>query len=136
MIEFVTQAEAENHLRIDSNDSIFDAPWLAVFIPAISEAVVEWVKDPDKLYIPEYDSNGDPVIDSNGEPVPDLDSNGHPQPKPLVKAAVLIELERQYRSRGGEDDTFVEDFGNAGYGYVLGRGSVALLTSLRRSTVA
>lgn len=138
MIELVTLEECYAHLRLDEVDSNGspDDPWLQVFIPAISQAVALWVKSEARLYIPEVDSNGQVILDSSGEPVPELDSNGNPTPLPVVRAAVLVELERQYRSRGGEDDTFVEDFGNAGYGYVLGRGSTALLTPLRRPTVA
>lgn len=138
MIELVTLEQARQHLRIDEIDSggSPDDPWLEVFIPAISEAVALWVKDEWRLYVPELDSNGDVVVDSNDDPVPAIDSSGESTPKPVVRAAVLIELERQYRSRGGEDDTFVEDFGNAGYGYTLGRGSTALLASLRKPTVS
>lgn len=138
MIELVTIEECYNHLRIDEVDSSGspDDPWLQVFIPAISQAIALWVKTEARLFFPELDSNGQPVTDSNGDPVPELDSNNQPTPLPIVRAAVLVELERQYRSRGGEDDTFVEDFGNAGYGYTLGRGSTALLSPLRKPTVA
>lgn len=124
-IEIVTIQEAREHLRIDDYDSEGgpDDPWLNIFIPAVTGAVVSWVKDTDALYETE--------IDSSGNEVPDLGS-----PKPVVKAAILIEIERQYRSRGGEDETYMEQFGDAGYGYVLGRGSTALLASLRKSTVA
>lgn len=132
----ITLDDAYNQLRIDDVDSSGspDDGWLNIFIPAISQAVALWVQVEDRLYIPELDSNGDPVLDSNREPVPELDSDGLPTPKPIVKAAVLIEMERQYRSRGGEDDTDVD--ASAGYGYVLGRGSTALLAPLRRHTVA
>lgn len=138
MLELVTLEQAYHHLRIDEVDSEGspDDPWLQVFIPAVSQAVAGWVKSEARLYVPELDSNRDPELDSDGEPVPELDSNGEPTPLAIVRAAVLVELERQYRSRGGEDDTFVESFGNAGYGYALGRGSTALLASLRKPTVA
>src|SRR5690606_14760927 len=108
--------------------------WLEIFIPAISQAIAEWVKVESRLYVPLLDSSGAPVLDSSGDPVPAEDSSGDPTPKPIVRAATLIELERQYRSRGGEDDTDVDT--SAGYGYMLGRGSVALLQSLRTPTVS
>lgn len=137
MIDLVTIEQAYAHLRIDwDSDGSADDPWLEVFIPAISQAIALWVKNEARLYIPELDSSGNPVLDSDGNPVPELDSNGEQTPLPIVRAAVLIELERQYRSRGGEDETFMEDFSQAGYGYVLGRGSTALLTPLRKPTVA
>lgn len=137
MTDLVTIEQARAHLRIDEIDSSGspDDPWLETFIPAISQAVALWVKVPARLYVPYLDSNGEPEIDSSDEPVPAVDSNGDMTPLPVVQVAVLIELERQYRSRGGEDDTFVESFGNAGYGYTLGRGSVALLSGIRRPTV-
>lgn len=135
MIELVTIQQAREQLRIDDYDEDGgpDDPWLNIFIPAISEAVAEWVKNTARLYVPEVDSNGDIVTDSNGDPVPALDSNGQKTVRRVVQAAVLIELERQYRSRGGEDDTGVD--ASAGYGYMLGKGSVALLQSLRKSTL-
>lgn len=137
MLELVTIEEARHQLRIDDYDSDGgpDDPWLNAFIPAISEAIAEWVKVRSRLYMVAMDSNGDPEVDSSGNPVPVLDSSGEPTVKPLVKAAVLVELERQYRSRGGEDETFAEQFDNVGYGYVLGRGSTALLYSLRKPTL-
>lgn len=133
MNDLITLQQARDHLRIDDYDSSGgpDDPWLELFITATSYAVAEWLKDSWRLYVPALDSNGDVERDSNNHPVPDTDSNGDPTPLPIVKIAVLIELERQYRSRGGEDDTYVE-----GNGYVLGKGSTALLNSLRKSTVA
>lgn len=131
-MELVSKAEAYDHLRLDfdSNGSPDDA-WLDVFIPAISEAIANWLKDDWRLWMPELDSNGDPVLDSNEDPIP---------ADPLVakwsvKAAVLIELERQFRFRGGEGgETDVP--ADAGWGYTLGKGAVALLTPLRKPTVA
>lgn len=137
MLELVTIDEARHQLRIDDYGSEGgpDDPWLSIFIPAISEAVAEWVKVRSRLYVPVLDSSGNPEVDSSGDPVPELDSSGNPTVKPVVKAAVLVELERQYRSRGGEDETFTEGFVNVGYGYVLGRGSTALLYTLRKPTM-
>lgn len=131
MIDLVTKAEAYEHLRLD-NDSggSSDDGWLDIFIPAISEAVASWVKEDARLYVPELDSSGEVVIDSSGEPVP-------AEPlvaRPVVKAAVLVELESQYRFRSGDASTEVPS--HAGWGYTLGRAATNLLSSLRRPTVA
>lgn len=128
MADLVTAAEAKIHLRLDTGTA--DDTWLAIFIPAISEAVLGWLKDPWRAYVPEEDSNGI-VTDSNGDPIP---------AEPLVakwsvKAAVLLELANVYRNREGEgkDNVVTPD---AGYGYVLNKASTALLTPLRKPTVA
>jgi hypothetical protein len=136
MPELVTKADAYEHLRLDhdSNGSPDDA-WLDVFIPAISEAVLGWLKDEWRAYVPEVDSSGEVVLDSNDDPIPALDSNGDITPRASVRAAVLIELERQYRFRGGEGGETDEPSAN-GWGYTLGKGATALLTPLRRPTVA
>src|SRR5690606_23270787 len=102
---------------------------------AVSEAVLGWLKDEWRAYVPELDSAGDPVLDSNGDPVPAVDSNGDMTPKPSVRGAVLMELERQNRFRGGEGGETDEPTAN-GWGYTLGRGAVALLTPLRKPTVS
>lgn len=131
MLELVTKQEAYDHLRLDydSNGSADDG-WLSIFIPSISEAVAGWLKDEWRLYEPEIDSGG-VVVDSGGDPVP---------AEPLVarfqvKAAVLVELERQYRFRGGEGNDTDEPTAN-GWGYTLGKGATALLTPLRQPTVS
>lgn len=129
--DLVTLEEAYNHLRLDfdSGGSEDDA-WLAVFIPAISIAVSEWLKLESRLYMPELDSAGEAVLDSAGDPVPAIPLVVNT----LVKAAVLLELGNVYRFREGEGvDNVVPDA--AGWGYVLNKTSTALLTSLRRSTV-
>jgi hypothetical protein len=94
-----------------------------------------WLKDSWRLYDPELDSDDEVVVDSDGTPVPALDSDGNPTPRWAVKAACLIELAAQYRYREGEgkDNAVTPD---AGYGYVLNKASTALLTPLRKSTVA
>lgn len=129
-LELVTQAEAVQHLRLDESA---DSAWLSIFIPAVSEAVAEWLKDEWRLYVPEVDSGGI-VVDSSGDPVPAVDSSGYTV-RPVVKAAVLIELANAYRYREGEGkDNVVPDA--AGYGYILNKASTAMLAGLRKSTVA
>lgn len=128
--DLVTIDEARQHLRLDADSGGGpDDLWLEIFIPAICEAVSLWVKDDARLYVPELDSSGDVVLDPAGEPIP-----AEPLTiRPVVKAAVLLELASQYRYREGEGDNVVP--ADAGYGYVLSKGATALLTSLRRSTV-
>ena len=136
MLDLVTLQDAYDHLRIDADTSgSADDGWLAIFIPAISQAVALWLKDDWRLYVPELDSDGEVVVNSDGDPIPELDSAGEPTAKPVVRAAVLIELASQYRYREGEgkDNVMTPD---AGYGYVLNKASTNLLTSLRRPTVA
>lgn len=125
--DLITIDQAYAHLRIDAGGA--DDAWLQIFIPAICEAVSVWVKDDARLYLPEIDSSGMEVFDSAGEPIPD-------QPltvRPVVQAAVLIELESQYRFRGGSTDNTMPP--DAGYGYVLNKASTALLQPLRMTTV-
>lgn len=130
--DLVTLQEAYDHLRLDydSNGSADDS-WLSVFIPAISESVSNWLKVESRLYIAEIDSSGGVVFDSAGDPVP-------AEPfvvRPVVKAAVLLELGNAYRFREGEGvDNVVPDA--AGHGYVLNKTSTALLAPLRKPTVA
>ena len=134
MIELVTIEEARAHLRIDDVDSDGspDDLWLSIFIPAISEAVANWLKDEWRLYVAEVDSGG-VVVDASGDPVPALPLAA----RPVVKAATLIELSYQFRYREGEGDhTATGDLYGGRYGYTLGKGATALLSSLRKSTVA
>lgn len=111
MVDLVTKEQAKAHLYID--DDSHDE-WLDVFIPAMSDAVILWVKDADRVYV---DPEANPLI-----------------VRPVVVAAVLVELASQFRFREGEGDNRVESF--EGYGYVLSRTSTALLASLRKPTVA
>lgn len=133
MDDLVTLEEAYAHLRIDpegTSGSPHDQ-WLAIFIPAISEAVRNWLKDEWRVYEPELDSAGLLILDSSGLPYPALPLT----PRWSVKAAVLVELASQFRYREGEgkDNVVPSD---AGYGYVLNKASTALLAPLRRSTLA
>lgn len=119
----VTIEEARHHLRIDGED---DDAWLEMMIPAVSQAVLLWLKDESRAYQPEIDSNGDVVVDSNGDE--------SLVARPVVRMAVLIELASQYRFREGEGVAQVPS--HWGHGYTLSVGATALLTPLRRSTVA
>lgn len=135
MNDLIARADAYAHLRldVDSGESP-DDPWLDIWITAVSAAVRRWLKDDWRLYEPELDSAGEVVLNSDGDPVPALDSSGSPTPLAVVKAACLIELERQYRFRGGDGAADVPP--DAGWGYVLGKGATMLLAPLRRTTVA
>lgn len=133
MADLVTAAEARTHLRLDAGAA--DDAWLTIFIPAISEAVLNWLKDEWRAYVPELDPAGDPILDSSGHPVPEVDSNGLMTPKWSVKAAVLIELGSVFRFREGEGSENVVP-SDAGHGYVLNKTSTALLAPLRKTTVA
>lgn len=135
MTDLVTLDEARAHLRIDDYDSAggADDAWLSLFITAISSAIQLWLKDDWRPYQLELDSDGELLLDSAEEPVPVLDSAGDPVLQPVVRAACLIELDRQYRYRDGGDGT--TDVPNEhGHGYTLGRGATALLTPLRKPT--
>lgn len=136
MLELVTVEDASHQLRLDEpgSDGGPDDPWLEIAIPAISEAVRLWLKQDWRMYLPARDSGGAVIVDSDGNPVPAEDSNG-PIVHPTVRLAVLVELASQFRFREGEgtDNVVTPD---AGYGYVLNKASTALLTPLRRPTVA
>lgn len=131
MTELVTVAEAKLHLRADTADEA----WLQIFIPAISQSVLNWLKDTWRAYMPELDADGNPIIDSAGDQIPIVDSDGDMTPRWEVKAAVLIELASVFRFREGEgtDNVVPSD---AGHGYVLNKASTALLAPLRKSTLA
>ena len=128
MADLVTIEAARNHLRLDTGTA--DDAWLEIFIPAISEAVLNWLKDEWRAYVPEVDSGG-VVEDSNGDPIPAIPLTA----RPSVQAAVLLELGNVYRYREGEgkDNVVTPD---AGWGYVLNKASTALLAPLRKPTIA
>lgn len=129
----VSIEDARKHLRIDDySGSSADDPWLEIMIPAISQAVLLWLKDAWRAYELERDSSDDIILDSNSEPITLEDSNG-PIIKPVVRAAVLVELASQYRFREGEGVAHVPS--HWGYGYTLSVGATALLTPLRKSTI-
>ena len=133
MLELVSFEDAKHQLRIDDDDDSHDE-WLALFVPAVSEAVASWLKDRWRLYLPSRDSDGEVVLDSDGVPVPSEDDAGHLIVHPTVRAAVLIELASQFRFREGEGDNRVE--AHEGHGYTLSKTATALLSGLRKSTVA
>ncbi len=118
----VTLEQARVHLRIDHDA---DDAWLNVMIPAVSEAVLLWLKDPMRAY--------ETILDSSGDPVVVEDSNG-PITRPVVRSAVLLEVATQYRYREGEGAPQAPE--HWGHGYTLSPGATSLLTPLRRPTVA
>lgn len=128
MADLVTIDEARGHLRTD-NDA--DDAWLAVWIPAISQAVLTWLKDEWRAY-ELLKIDGVVQVDSSDEPIILEDSSG-PIVKPVVMAACLVELAQQYRFRDGSGASEVSP--HAGHGYVLGRGATSLLNGLRKGTV-
>lgn len=121
-MDLVTIEQARAHLRIDGD---FDDAWLEAAIPAVSQAVLLWLKDASRAFQPEIDSSGAEVVDSNGEPVVMV--------RPIVRMATLVELATLYRYREGEGNTGVPQ--HWGHGYTLSVGATALLTPLRKSTV-
>ena len=129
-MDLVTIQEARAHLRLDDFDSAGgpDDPWLAVWISACSEAVLTWLKDPWRAFVPLLDTSGDPILDSSGDPEPS------DVVRFQVKAAVMIELASQFRFREGEGDNAVPS--HEGHGYTLTKGATAILNGLRRSTIA
>jgi hypothetical protein len=129
MVALVTLDEARDQLMVDSTAV---NPWLNMMIPAISQAVLAWLKDEWRAYELAQDSAGDPLTDSNGDPIVFLDSAGEPLVKPMVKAATLIELASQFRFRDGDGVKNVPDAW--GHGHVLCMGATALLVPLRKPT--
>lgn len=130
MADLVGMQDARDHLRID-NDA--DNSWLMMWIPAISQAVMTWLKDEWRAYVPATDDEGNVLFDSSDEPILEEDGDGEPIPKPIVSAAVLVELSQQYRFRDGSGAAAVPS--HAGHGYVLGAGATSLLNGLRKTTL-
>lgn len=121
-MNLVTTDEARAHLRIDGD---IDDTWLKSAIPAVSQAVLLWLKDESRAYQPERDSNGDVVVDSNDDSVLMV--------RPIVRMAALVELATLYRYREGEGNTGVPQ--HWGHGHTLSVGATALLTPLRKPTI-
>lgn len=128
-MDLVTVQEAKDQIRIDSDA---DDSWLALWITAISAAVVSWLKDDWRVYVLSRDEHGDLILDSNDDGIPEEDSNGLVL-NPVVKAAVLVELAQQYRFRDGSGAAAVPS--HWGHGYVLGAGATSLLSGVRKTTV-
>lgn len=129
MANLVTSEEAKEHLRVIG--SSYDA-WLAVMIPAVSDAVFSWLKDPWRAYALEVDDDGNVVLDEEGVPVIAVDEDDQPIVLPRVKAAALVELSQQDRFRDGKDAGAVPS--HWGHGYILGAGATSLLVGLRKAT--
>lgn len=130
MTQLVSVEEAREHLRIDTDADDF---WLDMMITAVSAAVLAWLKEDWRAYLPIQDSNGEILEDSNGDTYPVLDELSNQVPKPQVKAAVLIELAQHYRFRDGSGVAAVPS--NWGYGYSLGVGATCILAPLRKTTI-
>lgn len=130
MAALVTLAEVKSHLMVD-NDAV--DPWIDMMILAISGAVISWLKDEWRAYVPMVDTAGVPLEDSDGAYIPAIDSNGDPMALPVVKAATLVEIASQFRFRDGDGAAAVPS--HWGHGYVLSAGPTSLLSGLRRSTV-
>ena len=129
MVALVTLDEVRDQLMVD-NTAVNG--WINMMIPAISQAVLSWLKDDWRAYETAEDSNGEPIEDSAGDQFPILDSNGDPIVKPMVKAATLIEIASQFRFRDGDGVAAVPS--HWGHGHVLCMGATALLVALRRPT--
>lgn len=130
MTQLVSVEEAREHLRIDTDADDF---WLDMMITAVSAAVLAWLKEDWRAYLPLQDSNGEILEDSNGDTYPVLDELSNQVPKPQVKAAVLIELAQHYRFRDGSGVAAVPS--NWGHGYSLGAGATCILAPLRKTTI-
>lgn len=128
---FASIPEARAHLRLDTCD---DDQWIEMMIVAVSAAILAWLKDEWRAYVPALDSSSDAILDDAGNPLPELDDAGEPVVLPVVKAAALVELAQQYRFRDGSGAAAVQS--HWGHGYILGQGATALLVGLRKSTVA
>lgn len=92
MYAFVTLQEASDHLRRDTTDDDDD---LQAKIYGCSAAVKGYLKT-GSPFLPELDSNLDPVYDSEGNVVYERDSNGDKIVHPLVEQATLILLSEVY----------------------------------------
>lgn len=119
----VSIEEARNHLQVDT---LAHDPWLSTWIPSVEAAVFSWLKQSWRAYEPSG------VMDSQGDPIPLEDSSG-PVVRPMVRAAVLVELAQQFRFRDGSGAANVPS--HWGHGHVLGIGATSLLSGIRKGTV-
>lgn len=119
----VSIEEARSHLQVDT---LAHDPWLNTWIPAVEAAVFSWLKQSWRAYEPSGE------VDSQGDPIPLEDSNG-PVVRPMVRAAVLVELAQQFRFRDGSGAANVPS--HWGHGHVLGIGATSLLAGIRKGTV-
>lgn len=134
MTDLVTIQDCCYQLRLDADSSGgADDGWLEIWIPVVSAAVFQWLKEDWRAYVCMVDSNGDLLIDSAGDGIPVIDSSGNMTVNPSVRGACLVEISSQFRFREGEGDNHVPS--DAGHGYILSKGATALLAGLRRSTV-
>lgn len=131
MLQLVTTADCAAHLRLDTTA---DDPWLAIWIPAISQAIQQWLKEDWRLYVVLREADGSIALDSAGEPILEVDTSGNPIVNPAVRAACLVELGQQFRFRDGSGAQAVPS--HWGHGFNLGAAATSLLTPLRKSTVA
>jgi len=127
----VSIEDAREHLNIFAGQS---DSWLEIMIPAVSQAVLLWLKEDWRAYEMEKDADGKVVVDAQGRPVPLRHTDGIPVVKPTVVAAVLVELANRFEDREGENTSHVP--AHWGHGYSLGVGATALLVPLRKTTVA
>lgn len=137
MLELVSREDAIAQLRIDTIDdegATAHDDWLAIWIPAVSEAVASWLKDHWRLYEPMRYADGKPVLNDDGIPYAETDDSGDPVVHPIVRAAVMIELSSQFLYREGEGNNRVQS--NEGHGYILSKTATSLLTGLRKTTLA
>lgn len=131
MLQLVTTADCAAQLRLDTDA---DDPWLAIWIPAISQAIAQWLKEDWRLYVVLREADGSIAVDSAGEPILEVDTSGNPIVNPVVRAACLVEIGTQFRFRDGTGAQYVAS--HEGHGYSLSAGATRLLTPLRKSTVA
>lgn len=130
MLQLVTPADCASQFRLDTDA---DDPWIAIWIPAISAAIQQWLKEDWRMYVVVREADGTISIDSAGDPILELDTSGDPIVHPNVRAACLLELSSQFRFRDGTGVQYAPS--HEGHGYILSYGATKLLVALRKSTV-
>ena len=126
----VTLAEAKAQCMVDTSDGDVR---MQLLVDAVSDAVLSWLKDEWRAYVPLEDTNGDVLTYSDGVPILETDTAGDFIVKPRVKLATLVEIAVQYRYTDGKDAPAVPS--HWGHGYVLSAGATSLLAATRKSTV-